>query len=906
MPTKKGAALKETSVSLESFPAPSGGNARILSQYERQYNLVHWNPPKQAQSAASYAVENYNYFYGNIHNPNAALEEDDEIPANWMPNDKCLVCYECGAVFTMFRRKHHCRLCGHIVCGDCSKKNIDRRFIYPHTEYGYVRACDFCYTYFMEKNPDLLLSRGEGSAPAVNMESDDEMDMIIAHARSEAERVEREHSVGVAGLRSLISSSRMDSVHSEDSRDKAGAREVLRRSEHKRLKLAWALHQSQNYAKYLKSLESKVDFAKMEDRKGQELFKSPHISASTEKNHEVAAARVDVEDAESSSVQLETKLQDGSNEPEASISNDGAPSKLLGDDVLNHRRPSLGTVVVSAAASDGGQRSRQWVQQMKENSQADSSHSASKLRQRLPHLGTLAVYDLLEDAAVDSAMTPKAAALRDKNSLLTRNLAKYLLSQATQLSDDNKRQWLSVMCRLVSECVDAVSPDPNHSDFINVLEYVHVKVIPQDEPSASEVVHGVVFRKNVAHRTMMRPVKNPRILLLDTGIEYHRKHEFTRLQTYFQQQADYIDRLVMKIQELKPDIMLVSKNVCCRAQVHLLRDNVTQVLNVKRSVLRRLSRATGARIVDCVDHVDKIDPNKVVGTKCGSFRISHFGLEPVRTAQEEGACNSYLVFEDCPKDLGVTVVFRGCDSADTGKVLKRILHAGILYLHHQRRCESLFRASHGELRFIDSSGSGDVKSSELLHDTPKARPADDSNSNANDISSVQSTESEQLVTTTTGDAESFGRISGNDEHSSLEDILVKTREWYWCIRADEYDFTYSIVVMDTTRSVVQSQILQAEELSIGFYSPDDTTLSKWLANCCEIETTHTPQHQLRWQKPDDVGNTLHHGLSPEIRQASKNLTNPFSYHRTIVKGQNRIHVVVSWCRLYFRLLFADV
>ena len=65
------------------------------------------------------------------------------------------------------------------------------------------------------------------------------------------------------------------------------------------------------------------------------------------------------------------------------------------------------------------------------------------------------------------------------------------------------------------------------------------------------------------------------------------------------------------------------------------------------------------------------------------------------------------------------------------------------------------------------------------------------------------------------------------------------------------------------------------------------------ANCCELSTSHVPQHQLRYQKPGMVENSFHQGLTPAIREASKNLSTPFGYHRSIVKGQNRIHVVVS-------------
>jgi hypothetical protein len=33
-------------------------------------------------------------------------------------------CYECQIKFTMFRRRHHCRLCGHIFCGKCCKVKV--------------------------------------------------------------------------------------------------------------------------------------------------------------------------------------------------------------------------------------------------------------------------------------------------------------------------------------------------------------------------------------------------------------------------------------------------------------------------------------------------------------------------------------------------------------------------------------------------------------------------------------------------------------------------------------------------------------------------------------------------------------------------------------------------------------
>ncbi|CEP01275.1 hypothetical protein PBRA_001881 [Plasmodiophora brassicae] len=42
----------------------------------------------------------------------------------WQPNSLSNSCSVCFAEFSMFRRRHHCRRCGCLVCGDCSRGRI--------------------------------------------------------------------------------------------------------------------------------------------------------------------------------------------------------------------------------------------------------------------------------------------------------------------------------------------------------------------------------------------------------------------------------------------------------------------------------------------------------------------------------------------------------------------------------------------------------------------------------------------------------------------------------------------------------------------------------------------------------------------------------------------------------------
>eukprot|EP00929_Paragymnodinium_shiwhaense_P098020 TRINITY_DN59582_c0_g1_i1.p2 TRINITY_DN59582_c0_g1~~TRINITY_DN59582_c0_g1_i1.p2 ORF type:complete len:374 (-),score=100.26 TRINITY_DN59582_c0_g1_i1:106-1176(-) len=53
---------------------------------------------------------------------------------NWVPDDEVKECPFCSKTFSLVARKHHCRVCGRVVCGGCSSKQVNGE-----------RACDTCY-----------------------------------------------------------------------------------------------------------------------------------------------------------------------------------------------------------------------------------------------------------------------------------------------------------------------------------------------------------------------------------------------------------------------------------------------------------------------------------------------------------------------------------------------------------------------------------------------------------------------------------------------------------------------------------------------------------------------------------------------------------------------------------------
>lgn len=59
----------------------------------------------------------------------------------WVPDSNYKACPSCNTAFSFLSRKHHCRRCGGVFCGDCATEKVipmRLRFIDP------VRMCERC------------------------------------------------------------------------------------------------------------------------------------------------------------------------------------------------------------------------------------------------------------------------------------------------------------------------------------------------------------------------------------------------------------------------------------------------------------------------------------------------------------------------------------------------------------------------------------------------------------------------------------------------------------------------------------------------------------------------------------------------------------------------------------------
>lgn len=109
--------------------------------------------------------------------------------------------------------------------------------------------------------------------------------------------------------------------------------------------------------------------------------------------------------------------------------------------------------------------------------------------------------------------------------------------------------------------------------------------------------------------------------------------------------------VVSKIEALRTNVVLVEKSVSSYAQEYLLAKDISLVLNVKRPLLERIARCTGALITPAVE--------KISTARLGSCELFHLEKiseehEPVNQFNKKPS-KTLMFFGGCPRRLGCTV-----------------------------------------------------------------------------------------------------------------------------------------------------------------------------------------------------------------------------------------------------------
>lgn len=248
-------------------------------------------------------------------------------------------------------------------------------------------------------------------------------------------------------------------------------------------------------------------------------------------------------------------------------------------------------------------------------------------------------------------VTKTLSNVNDNLQKLHKHLQVEILKQMLKLKNISF-DWFDIILNLATQCVDLVKPDVKHdNDSMDIRAYIKIKKLTTFDKEDSRIVNGLVFSKNLAHKNMSRDIKTPKVLLLKSPIEYHNRTEdkMCSLESIFAAESQYLKNYCSKLLlRHKADILVVEKSVARIAQEIFLLSNVSLVLNVKPSIMDKLSRFLQADPMYSID--DPIRKPKL--GFCSKFYVENYQLGNDRQ-------KSLMFFEGTPTNLGCTVLLCG-------------------------------------------------------------------------------------------------------------------------------------------------------------------------------------------------------------------------------------------------------
>ncbi|KAL6122782.1 hypothetical protein NUSPORA_00039 [Nucleospora cyclopteri] len=191
--------------------------------------------------------------------------------------------------------------------------------------------------------------------------------------------------------------------------------------------------------------------------------------------------------------------------------------------------------------------------------------------------------------------------------------------------------------------------DPNSAVKCDIKNNIRIVKMLGDFKQ-SKVLDGILLEKDIIHSQMQRHISSPKILLIDSPLEYKKGESATNME--FSEVEDFtdalrgeerqIEKMVQQILNVKPDLVVSEKGISDLALSLFQQNNVTALRRVKKSDLTRIAKATGATIMNRLEDIDI----KHLGS-CGQFDYEKIGQ------------TFYSSFHKCKDPKAISVILSG-------------------------------------------------------------------------------------------------------------------------------------------------------------------------------------------------------------------------------------------------------
>jgi T-complex protein 1 subunit gamma len=191
--------------------------------------------------------------------------------------------------------------------------------------------------------------------------------------------------------------------------------------------------------------------------------------------------------------------------------------------------------------------------------------------------------------------------------------------------------WSGLITKIALTAVKTVTLENSGRTEIDIKRYAKIEKIPGGSIEDSEVLDGVMFNKDILHPGMRRRIENPRILLLDSSLEYAKGESQTNIEmssaadfeAYLRKEEEFVKDLCDKVIAMKPDVVVSEKGVSDLAIHFLQKAGITAIRRLRKTDNMRIARAVGATVVNRLDELVESD----IGTGAALFEVKKIADE---------------------------------------------------------------------------------------------------------------------------------------------------------------------------------------------------------------------------------------------------------------------------------------
>jgi thermosome len=228
----------------------------------------------------------------------------------------------------------------------------------------------------------------------------------------------------------------------------------------------------------------------------------------------------------------------------------------------------------------------------------------------------------------------------------TENLVKIAVTAMTGKSSEKASEHLARLG------VNAVKTVLEQRDGKVQIDTDNIKIEKKEGGSVedTELIKGLIIDKEVVHPGMPKHARDAKIALIDSSLEIEKTETDAQiritspdqLQKFLEQEENILKEMVEKIANSGCNVLFCQKGIGDMAQHYLSKKGILTARRIKKSDVKKLSRATGARIITNLSDIGEDD-------------LGFAGLvEEKKIAGEE-----MIFIRECKDPKSVSILIRG-------------------------------------------------------------------------------------------------------------------------------------------------------------------------------------------------------------------------------------------------------